>query len=324
MSELLPLDVANLSREKTILVACSGGADSTALMRALCDREYSCIGAHVNHGTRAQESDGDENFVRALCVELSIPFVATKLDLPANANESAMRDARYAVLLGWCREYSCPAIATGHTANDNLETILLNWLRGASVSGLAGIAPTRELAPGVLLVRPILKATRTQVRAFLSACGQSWREDSSNLKAQYLRNRVRAELLPVVAKMGFEEDRLAQQTLRAAQIWRDDLEFLETATRQAMSDCALHQEENLFILCGEKFRELPIALQRRVLRLSARQLDANAREVSAVRVEEVRLHIAQNARRAVWQWNRKLSVEWTGQYSGNRIRLRCV
>ena len=323
MPDFLPLDESHLRRDGKILVAISSGADSTALMLAL-SREYSCVGAHLNHGTRGQESDGDENFARELCAKLKIPFVSEKLNLPPNASEAAMRDARYAALLTWSREYSCAAIATGHTANDNLETILMNWLRGASVSGLAGIAPSREMEPGVLLARPLLNATRNQVREFLTARGQCWREDSSNYSAQFLRNRVRAELLPILQKLGFEENRLALQTLRASQIWRDDVEFLDSAAQATLQNCVLREDENLLILDGEKFRELPVALQRRVLRLVAQKLESNAREIGAQRVEEARLHIAQNKRRAVWQWSRNLSVEWTGDQSGNRIRFRCV
>jgi tRNA(Ile)-lysidine synthase len=320
----LPLDVSHLPRGEKILVACSGGADSTALLLWLCNREYSCLGAHVNHNTRGEASDGDENFVRELCAKLEVPFVTTKLNLPPGANEAVMRDARYAALLAWCREYSCAFIATGHTANDNLETILMNWLRGASVSGLAGIPPARALAAGVLLARPLLGATRAQIRDFLVARNQSWREDSSNQSARYLRNRVRNELLPMVEELGFEENRLALQTLRASQIRRDDLEFLESAATEALQHCVLHDEENLLILNGERFRNLPIALQRRVLRLGAQKMENSAREINATRVEEVRLHVTQNKRRAVWQWTKTLRTEWTGDQSGNRIRFRRV
>jgi tRNA(Ile)-lysidine synthase len=320
----LPLDESHLPRGEKILVACSGGADSTALLLALQSREYSCLGAHINHDTRGIESDDDEIFVRELCAKLKIPFVTTKLNLPPNANESAMRDARYSALLDWCREYSCPVIATGHSASDNLETILMNWLRGASVSGLAGISPAREPAPGVLLLRPLLNATRAQIRDFLVAQNQSWREDSSNQSAQYLRNRVRNELLPLLGELGVDENRLAMQTAHAAQIWRDDLEFLESATRCKLANCVLHEDEKLLILDGGKFRDLPVSLQRRVLRLGAQKLELQARAIGATRIEEVRVHIAQNQRRAVWQWSQKLSVEWTGEKSGNRIRFRCV
>jgi tRNA(Ile)-lysidine synthase len=320
----LPLDESHLPRNGKILVAVSGGADSMALLLALCGAEYSCLAAHVNHNTRGEESDGDEDFVRQSCAKLKIPFLTTKLDLPPNANENAMRKARYTALLDWSRQYSCAVIATGHTANDNLETILLNWLRGASVSGLAGIPPMRELAAGVLLARPLLGATRTQICDFLIARRQSWREDSSNQSARYLRNRVRAELLPVLSEMGFDENRLALQTLRAAQIWRDDLKVLEAAAGAALNDCALREDENMLILDGKKFCALPIALQRRVLRLGAKKLEHPAREIGAARVEEVRLHVAENRRRAVWFWSQSLRVEWTGDKSGNRIRIRCV
>ena len=83
-----------MPRDEKILVALSGGADSTALLLALRNREYSCIGAHINHNTRGGESDGDETFVRELCAKLEVPFVATKLNLPPDANEAVMREAR--------------------------------------------------------------------------------------------------------------------------------------------------------------------------------------------------------------------------------------
>lgn len=323
-SKLQALEVAHLPPGARVLVACSGGADSVALLLALQAAEFSCVVAHINHGTRQEESDADEEFVRSLAVQTQLPFAASRLSLPPGANESTMRDARYSALVNLAREYSCACIATGHTANDNLETVLLNWLRGATVSGFAGIAPTRQLEDGVLLVRPLLSATRSQVREYLAASGQSWREDLSNDSTLFLRNRVRHELIPKLVELDTTEDRLASQTLQASQILRDDLHFLEATAAEALNSCSLSTEPDLCILSGEKFRALPVALQRRVLRLAARQLEKSATEVSASAVEEVRQHILAGQRRAVWQWHRNLLVEWTGEYSGNRIRFKRV
>lgn len=321
---LLPLDTSQLSREGKILVACSGGADSVALLLALHDAKYFCVAAHINHGMRGAQSDGDEEFVRELCARLKIPFVAKRLELPPHAGEAEMREARYGALLACARKYFCNTIATGHSANDHLETVLLNWLRGAGVVGMAGIAPVRELDGEVLLVRPLLGATRREICEFLRARGQDWREDASNQSPQYLRNRVRHELVPLLAELGHGEEPLLRQTLRASEIWREETRFLDELAQESLQALALLQEKSLLILDALKFRELPIALQRRVLRQAAFELDEETRDLGFARVEEARLHIMENKRRAVWQWRKNLLVEWTGEYSGNRIRFKRV
>lgn len=320
----LPLDSSHLPRSELVLVACSGGADSTALLLALHQAHYNCVAAHINHGTRGEESDGDEKAVAQLCARLDIPFAVTKFAFSPHSHEAELREARYAALLARAQEHSCTRIVTGHTANDNLETVLLNWLRGASVTGFAGIPPLRELEPGILLVRPLLHATRDQVQDFLKARGHQWREDSSNQSPQYLRNRIRRELLPLLTELGGEENRLARQTLLAAQIWRDDLKLLEIDTQEALNSLTLCNEASLLVLDGIKFRTLPLALQRRVLRTAASKVEEGMRDIAFTRVEEVRTHIAKNERHAVWQWRKNLMVEWTGEYSGNRIRFKRV
>lgn len=320
----LSLETSRFSRDDKLLVACSGGADSVALLIALHEAKYSCVAAHINHGTRGAQSDGDEEFVRELCARLKIPFVTKRLDFSSRAREDEMREARYDALLDWAQKYSCAAIATGHNSKDNLETVLLNWLRGAGVVGLAGIAPIRQLSPEVLLVRPLLDTTREEICGFLHARGQSWREDASNESPQYLRNRVRHELLPLLAELGRGEQQLAQQTLRASKIWREEIRFLDSLTEEALQALTLTHTENVLILDGSRFYDLPMALQRRVLRLGAFKMDEGTRDLSFVRVEEVRLQIVENKRRAVWQWKKSLLVEWTGEYSGNRIRFKRV
>jgi tRNA(Ile)-lysidine synthase len=317
----LTLDTSLLLREERVLVACSGGADSLALLLALQEAEYSCIAAHVNHGTRGDESDADEEFVRAACEELRIPCAVARLSSCPH-DEASLRAARYAKLVELAIEYSCPRIATGHTADDVLETILLHLLRDATARGWSGIPPQRELDDGVLLVRPMLNTTREDARAFLRARARPWREDSSNDDPRYLRNRVRHELLPKLVELsGVSASRLARQARRSGEVLREEFALLDELAQQQLQNLTLRAECHLLILNGLKFRSLPIALQRRVLRLAAQRLDSNARELSFERVEEVRLHILANRRRAVWQWRKTLRVEWTGEYSGNRIRF---
>jgi tRNA(Ile)-lysidine synthase len=323
----LQLDFSHLPREGKLLVACSGGADSLALLLALYRTEYSYVVAHVNHGTRRAHSDEDEVFVREICAPLNIAFASTRLTFPTQKpSEAEMRHARYAALQNLAREYSCSRIATGHTASDVLETILINWLRGASVAGFAGIAPQRELESGVLLVRPMLGVTREAARDFLTSHGWQWREDASNESGEFLRNRVRHELLPVLFQLCGQEStqRLAKQSARAAQVYRNDLEFLDYAANAALENLTLKVDADLLVLDGAHLGDLPVALQRRVLRLAASHISVEARDLEMGKIEGARGHILENGRRAVWQWRKDLRVEWTGEYSGQRIRFSRV
>lgn len=320
-----PLDFSFLPRDEKVLVACSGGADSTALLLALHHEEYSCIAAHINHGTRGRENAEDEDFVRAACKKLGIPFAVARLNLEWQSSEATLREARYAALISLAQEYSCPCMVTAHTANDVLETMILNLLRDATSVGWSGISQTREMADGVLLVRPMLSAAREEVIDFLKHENWDWREDSSNESGRYLRNRVRHEVIPKLVELsGGDSKRFLRQAQRGAGISREDCAVLENLAKAHLPALTLCDEENLLILDGLKFRDLPVGLQRRVLRLAVEKLEGHVRDVSFERVEEVRLHVVANKRRAVWMWKKTLSVEWTGEMAGNRIRFKRV
>lgn len=320
---LASLDYSALPKDKRILVACSGGGDSMALLHALRDAEYSLVAAHVNHGTRGQNSDDDEEFVREHCLKNSIEFCSerVKFDSP-NPTEAQMREARYAALQRLAKEYSIVRIATGHTGNDVLETVLMNWLRGGGVQGLAGIPAKRELASGVLLARPLLGATRGSAREFLLAKNQPWREDDSNQSDEYFRNRVRNELVPFLADFSKKSpEQLALQTVQTAKILRDDLELLDKQAEDAIRTLAISGGPDVLALDGREFVEILPALQRRVLRAGALRMSTAARDVEFEKIETAREAIVTNARRAVWQWRADLRVEWTGEHSGQRIRF---
>ena len=321
----LPLDVSHLPRDETILVACSGGADSLALLLSLRQREYSCVAAHINHSTRGKENDDDEIFVRDVCEKLKIPFAVARLNMKADSSEAVLRDARYASLIELAQENACSRIATAHHANDVLETMILNLLRDATNAGWCGIAPQRTLAKGRLLVRPLLAATREEIVEFLKTQDCDWREDSSNRNPRFLRNRVRHEVIPKLVEIsGGDATRMVLQAVRGAEILREDFSVLEALAKTRLEALTLCAQDNLLILDGLKFRELPTALQRRVLRLAFENMESHMRDISFEKVETTRLHVAQNKRRAVWMWKKDLAVEWTGAMAGNRIRFKRV
>ncbi len=190
---------------KRVLVAASGGADSTALALALRELGARIVLAHVHHGIRGRAADADARFVAALAKKLGAPFVLGKFDVPAAARqtgeslEMAARRLRRDFLVATARRRKIRYVATGHTADDQAETVLLRIARGTSVAGLAGIPHVARRA-GVVFLRPLRDATRAQVVAFLKSRRQPWREDASNAADFALRNRVRHELLPLLEK----------------------------------------------------------------------------------------------------------------------------
>lgn len=195
-----------------LVVAVSGGPDSVALARALVAlRPGGLILAHLNHQLRGAESDADEAFVQQLhatlrAVDPDLGWRCARLDVRAAAraehgNEEAVaRRLRYAWLAAVARDTAACYVATGHTADDQAETVLHRLLRGTGLKGLRGIHARRPLAPGVEVLRPLLTTTRADVLAYLAALGQPHRSDSSNISAAYTRNRIRHELLPLLAE----------------------------------------------------------------------------------------------------------------------------
>ena len=179
-----------------VVAALSGGADSVALLLALHTLGYAVRACHVHHGLRGDEADRDETFCRALCDAQHIALDVRRVDAAAHAREhglsieTAAREVRYAALEAAA---GGSVIATAHTANDNLETMLFHLARGTGAAGLAGIPPVRGS-----IVRPLLACTRDEVEDFLASRGQGFVVDSTNLSADYTRNQIRLTAVPAL------------------------------------------------------------------------------------------------------------------------------
>ncbi len=193
----------------TVLVAVSGGPDSVALIRAikfLRDRSLQSTGevvvGHVQHGLRGLESDQDHRFVESLASELGLRFLVTNLDAnqlrenAPNGLEAAARAARYRSLQRMAHEIGARYLATGHTMDDQIETVLFRICRGTGVSGLTGIPYQRQVDSSLSIVRPLLQLRRQDILAYLAALNQTACFDASNLDTAMSRNWIRNELLP--------------------------------------------------------------------------------------------------------------------------------
>jgi len=182
-----------------ILVALSGGADSVALLHVLSSiagaEELELTAAHVNYGLRGDESDGDEAHCRTLCDSLDIPLEVKRAPAPPAGNvQDWARRVRQRWFGDLAEAYTCQHIATGHTANDRAETLVLQWLRGASRRGAANMQPR-----SARWIRPLLASTRADIESYLNAVGATFRTDSTNNTPRYRRNRVRREVLPLLS-----------------------------------------------------------------------------------------------------------------------------
>ena len=272
-----------------LLVAVSGGPDSVALLsllhRLVQSWRLTLTVVHCNYGLRGAESDGDESFVRDFCQERHLPLVTHRPLLVKCRQRSSLqamaREARYAFMRQLAHEVEADRIVVGHTANDQAETVLMWMLRGAGMTGLAGMPYVREDR----VIRPLLASTREEVLAYLGQEGLSYRRDSSNEKPLYHRNRIRRELLPVVMKLAPAAVRLLQ---RQTDVLREDERYLEQVTSDLVRRLVSRASGGEQQVDRQAFIELPVALQRRLVRAILRTYDAEGRASSLRLVDSVR------------------------------------
>ena len=272
----LAADYNMLPAGGTILCAVSGGKDSMALLHALYTLEaelgFSLHAAHYNHNLRGAESQRDATFVEAYCREKGIPFTLGSGDVAAAARvsgrgiEETARDLRYAFLEDVAKRIGASRIATAHQAEDNLETLLLNLIRGTGLRGLGGIPPVRGA-----IVRPLLTTTREEIEAYLTAEEVPFVEDSSNGESVYRRNRLRHEVLPVLRELNPRLTESATATIRSL---REDEAYLEARALEVFRE-ALPAEEGL-VLPTKRLSRLPSAIAVRVIRRMLEGIEASA------------------------------------------------
>jgi len=209
-----------------VVVACSGGADSVALLALSVDAQLAPVAVHVDHGLRAG-SEREADHVRALAAELGAGFRAARITVEPGPNlEARARVARYAALDVARGELGAEAVLVGHTADDQAETVLLNLLRGAAATGLSGMARRNGSS-----VRPVLGLRRADTRALCAALGLRVVDDPMNDDRAFRRVAIRHDVLPYLSALA-ERD-LVPVLARQAEILRSDSEFLDELAARA-------------------------------------------------------------------------------------------
>lgn len=278
-----------LDKKDKILIAYSGGVDSTGLFNLLLElREewsFELFLGHFNHKLR-QRAEEDEQFVKRVAQKYSLPLLTGSRDVRSYAQarrmniEEAGRKLRYDFLKKIALKIGGAKVATGHTMNDQAETFLMRLMRGSGLRGLAGIFPVKE---GVI-VRPLIQIEREEIEAYLEKKGIEFCADESNFDRRFLRNRIRLELLPFI-KENFEPN-IVPRLARIAGIIREEENLLEKITQEKAKK-SVSKKGNRISLDLESLSSHPRALARRVVRDFISELKGNLREVSFEDVESV-------------------------------------
>ncbi|HFQ92544.1 MAG TPA: tRNA lysidine(34) synthetase TilS, partial [Anaerolineae bacterium] len=255
-----------------IIVGVSGGPDSLALLhllRQLCGTDWLVV-AHVQHGLRPS-APAEADFVRETAAAWNIPFVETQVDAAELARQAGMtveeagRHARYRFFAQTARQFGAEAVAVGHNADDQAETVLMNLLRGSGLAGLGGMRPVGR-APGaadLVLLRPLLHTSRADIEAYCAACQLQPRHDESNRDVSYFRNRIRHQLMPLLAAFN---PQIKPHLGQLAQVVQADYDLLQQLFQEKQPDLLAGQGEGWLALRRSAWRKLPVSWQRLALR----------------------------------------------------------
>lgn len=306
------------------LVAVSGGPDSVALLdllAALAGRLRVALAVgHVDHGLRGEEGRAAAALVARLAAGAGLPFVEARLPPPrgsgAPPSEAALRRARYAALARLAREAGCGVIAVGHSREDQAETLLLRLLRGAGPRGLAGMAPLRLLqepggGPPLRLIRPLLGVPRADLAARVAERGLPTEPDPTNLDRRWLRNALRLDVLPALRTR--VNPRLDEALAATAAILRDEDAFVAAEAGARFAWLATRSPAGSDVrLDAASLASLPVALQRRLLRLAGAASTPAAPAPSFAQVEQARRLLGAGPRRRSVGASDAGPVRWPG------------
>nr|WP_294370363.1 tRNA lysidine(34) synthetase TilS [uncultured Ruminococcus sp.] len=227
-----------LEKGDSVIVALSGGADSTALLSVLTSLKekynLSVYAAHINHNIRGEEAMRDENFCKILCKKFNTELFVKSVDVPTLAKQQKIseelcgRNVRYAFFEELSQKLGAK-VATAHTASDNAETLIFNIARGTSVAGLAAIPPKRGN-----IIRPLIELLRGDIESYCKANNLEYVTDSTNLADDYTRNYIRHNIMPCLKRLNPSFERTALGLSESA---RESADFIKKCSENALNDC---------------------------------------------------------------------------------------
>ncbi len=286
----------HLVADSSILIGVSGGPDSLCLLDVLFRAGYPLRVATFNHLLRPQAGQEIDR-VRQYCTGRQIEFVTGQADVRQRAQElgrsieEAARELRYDFLFQQAQLSGARAVAVGHTADDQVETILMHLLRGAGSSGISGMS-FRSLpnawSTTTPIIRPLLSTWRNEILQYIAAHELSASQDQSNLDQRFLRNRVRHELIPMLESYN---PNVRKAIWRTACVLSDEQIFLNQVTKSAWQECVASQLADAILINPRPFTAQPIAIQRAMLRKAISQLNPGLRDIDFEAIERARQFI---------------------------------
>jgi tRNA(Ile)-lysidine synthase len=291
-------DHGMLPKGASVLAGVSGGPDSMALLHTLMAvsdiLSIRVAVAHLNHCLRPGDAEKDVRFVMDAAQKYGVPCHVGAIDIRKESKisglslEEAAREARYRFFNEICHEQRFDKIAVGHHGDDNAELILLYLIRGSGPAGMGGILPVRDN-----IIRPLIQASRAEILEFLSSQHITWRQDESNFDAHFLRNRIRHQLLPLLAKNYnpkiSESLNRTGNILQAEEQWINAL--IDPIFEQTVADREMNRETNRktgrIVLSAARLMDLPVAPRRRVVRRAILEVKGNLRRISFSHVDAV-------------------------------------
>ncbi len=264
--------------KEKILVGVSGGLDSIVLLHYLVKKctalKLQLTVIHFNHLLRGKNAYRDADFVSDLAKKYKLPFMLGVRDVKKYAEENklsiedAARTLRYRYFQQAAQESGATKIALAHNQDDQIETIVMRFLRGSAAKGLAGIAESR-MAGTLEIIRPLLKVSRKDIKKYAVKNNLKNIEDETNKDTVYLRNKVRRELIPVLKKYN---PNLEEALVRQADIFLEEEAYLQQKTAEAYRETLLEEAPDYIRLDNRSIKHYPPAIQRRIVRLAIEKL----------------------------------------------------
>lgn len=260
-----------INKGDRLLIACSGGVDSMALLHFLDEHKellhIELFAVHVDHMLRGEQSAGDREFVETFCASRDIPCFSTAIPIPAILEEqggnsqAVCRQERYSYFSSIMKKHDIRTLVTAHHADDQLESVLMSLAKSGNITGLLGIQVKRPFDSGHV-IRPFLMVTKDEIREYLIKGGIEYREDASNEKDDYTRNRFRHHIVPLLKS---ENEAVAQHAVQLTLQLAQDHMYLQKLAQQAFDRLVTKKAENCYEVEIHPFLNEPLALQRRLI-----------------------------------------------------------
>lgn len=266
-----------------LLVAVSGGMDSMALLHFLykyrSQLNIEVFVVHVDHMLRGEQSEGDRHFVETFCRERDITVFSRAIPIPnilaeeAGNLQAVCRRERYGYFEEIMATHNIRKLVTAHHADDQLESVLMALTKGAIMKGIQGIRAIRVFAEVGTVVRPFLAVTKDEIEQYLAVQGIPYREDASNTKDDYMRNRLRHHVLPLLIA---ENELVSAHAVHLTKHLQEDADYLMEQAELIFPSVVFKSSENTYIMEIKAFQKVPLALQKRIILILLNYLYQNS------------------------------------------------